>query len=223
MSLKNTDIAVKNWEEKDYQLVEVQEWFEYKGNDREHAGWKYVIVLPRLRYEKVAVKVPNPNGEVPLISSEKLAELQTALSQAKTLNKEQVQQVIAQFITRPEQSQLSLVSENIRKHFGFEHLHEIEQSLENEQDEQHQEWASKTLNTLQQRSLTAKQASLKLQQIGRGLSLQQCMQIERDLQDVWFEHGDIVEGVRALIVDKDKQPKWQQSSPVLEKILAELG
>ena len=157
------------------------------------------------------------------VPSEKLAELQTALSQAKTLNKEQVQQVIAQFITRPEQSQLSLVSENIRKHFGFEHLHEIEQSLENEQDEQHQEWASKTLNTLQQRSLTAKQASLKLQQIGRGLSLQQCMQIERDLQDLWFEHGDIVEGVRALIVDKDKQPKWQQSSPVLEKILAELG
>ncbi|HEN6098038.1 MULTISPECIES: hypothetical protein [Streptococcus] len=86
MSLKNTDIAVKNWEEKDYQLVEVQEWFEYKGNDREHAGWKYVIVLPRLRYEKVAVKVPNPNGEVPFISSEKLAELGSATVTFTNLN-----------------------------------------------------------------------------------------------------------------------------------------
>lgn len=86
MSLKNTDIAVKNWEEKDYQLVEVQEWFEYKGNEREHAGWKYVIVLPRLRYEKVAVKVPNPNGEVPFISSEKLAELGSATVTFTNLN-----------------------------------------------------------------------------------------------------------------------------------------
>lgn len=157
------------------------------------------------------------------VPSEKLAELQTVLSQRNPLNKEQIQQAIAQFITHPEQSQLSLVSENIRKHFGFESLEEIENSLENEKDEKYQEWASKILATLQQRSLTAKQASLKLQHIGRGLSLQQCMQIERDLQDIWFEHGDIVEGVRALIVDKDKQPKWQQSSPVLDKILAELG
>jgi hypothetical protein len=43
------------------------------------------------------------------------------------------------------------------------------------------------------------------------------------LQDIWFEHGDILEGVRALIIDKDKQPKWQKSNPALEKILAELG
>ncbi|MDT2750417.1 hypothetical protein P7H30_12025, partial [Streptococcus parauberis] len=71
---------------KDYQLVEVQEWFEYKGNEREHAGWKYVIVLPRLRYEKVAVKVPNPNGEVPFISSEKLAELGSATVTFTNLN-----------------------------------------------------------------------------------------------------------------------------------------
>jgi hypothetical protein len=25
----------------------------------------------------------------------------------------------------------------------------------------------------------------------------------------WFEKGNIMEGVRALIVDKDKQPRWQ--------------
>ena len=113
--------------------------------------------------------------------------------------------------------------DNIRKHFGFENLDEIEQSLANESDQQHQAWATQVLNTLQQRSLLAKQTSLRLQYLGRGLSLQQCMQLERDLQDIWFEHGDILEGVRALIIDKDKQPKWQKSNPILEKILAELG
>lgn len=68
------EILVKNWEEKDYQLVEIQDWYELNNNERIHLGWKYTVVLPRLRYEKVAVKVPNPDGEVPIISKEKLAE-----------------------------------------------------------------------------------------------------------------------------------------------------
>ena len=74
MSIKTTEISVKNWEEKDYQLVEIQDWYELNNNERVHLGWKYMVVLPRLRYEKVAVKVPNPDGEVPIISKEKLAE-----------------------------------------------------------------------------------------------------------------------------------------------------
>lgn len=157
------------------------------------------------------------------VPSEQFEALQQTLVQAEHLTKESIGQMIAKFITHPTQSELSLLAENIRKHFGFESLAEIENSLENETDTEYQAWASKVLNTLQQRSLIAKQASLKLQHLGRSLSLQQCMQIERDLQDIWFEHGDIVEGVRALIVDKDKQPKWQQSNPTLDKILAELG
>ncbi|MEL1747318.1 enoyl-CoA hydratase/isomerase family protein, partial [Acinetobacter baumannii] len=103
------------------------------------------------------------------------------------------------------------------------HLDEIEQSLENEQDESLKTWASKMLSILQQRSFIAKQTSLKLQHLGRGLSLPQCMQLERDLQDIWFEHGDFIEGVRALIVDKDKQPQWQERNSKFEPILEKLS
>ena len=68
----------------------------------------------------------------------------------------------------------------------------------------------------------AKQTSLKLQQVGQNLSLEKCMQLERDLQDIWFEQGDFIEGVRALIIDKDKNPQWQTDNSKFEQVLEKL-
>nr|WP_257224331.1 MULTISPECIES: enoyl-CoA hydratase/isomerase family protein [unclassified Acinetobacter] len=157
------------------------------------------------------------------VPSEQLVQLEEDLRNSKHLSKENIEQLIAKYITRPAESELSQNADLIRKHFGFESIDAIENSLENEQHNDAQAWALKIRNTLEQRSPIAKRISLQLQHLGRGLSLKQCMQIERHLQDVWFQHGDIVEGVRALIVDKDKQPKWQQSSPTLDKIMEEIS
>ena len=156
------------------------------------------------------------------VPSEQFSALQDELCNTAQLTQHDIQQIISKYITRPVESELSLLSDRIRQHFGFENIQEIEQSLANEPDENAQAWASKILATLQQRSMVAKKTSLKMQHLGRSRSLQQCMQIERDLQDIWFEYGDFIEGVRALIVDKDKQPKWQVDNPTLDKILAEL-
>lgn len=38
MSIKTNEVVVKNWEEKDYQLVEVQDWYELNNNERVHLG-----------------------------------------------------------------------------------------------------------------------------------------------------------------------------------------
>lgn len=156
------------------------------------------------------------------VPSEQFATLKEALLNAEKLDKASIEHIVFRFITSPVESELRQLSATISKHFAFQSVEEIEQSLANEQDEQHQAWANKILAILQQRSPVATQTSLKLQYAGRGLSLQQCMQLERDVQDIWFEHGDFIEGVRALIIDKDKQPKWQQHNPTLEQILAKL-
>lgn len=65
MALKTTDLLVKNWEEKEYQITQVKEWTDFN-NDKAHLGWQYEAVLPRLRFEKVFIKVP---GETPLFTN----------------------------------------------------------------------------------------------------------------------------------------------------------
>lgn len=110
----------------------------------------------------------------------------------------------------------------ISQHFGHPNLDEIEQSLAHASSATDQEWANKMLVILQQRPVMAKQTSLKLQQAGQNLSLEKCMQLERDLQDVWLEQGDFIEGVRALIIDKDKNPQWQTDNSKFEKMLEKL-
>src|SRR5690606_22853901 len=85
-----------------------------------------------------------------------------------------------------------------------------------------QAWADKILAILRQRPVMAKKTSLKLQQVGQNLSLEKCMQLERDLQDVWLEQGDFIEGVRALIIDKDKNPQWRSENAEFEKTLQKL-
>ena len=156
------------------------------------------------------------------VPGERLDELLSAIAAAPDLRKGQIEQLISRFITAPEASQLRALSDLIHRHFSHQSIEEIEGSLAHEADPAHQAWATRTLSILQQRSLVAKQSSLKLQQAGRGLALEQCMQLERDLQDIWFEHGDLMEGVRALLIDKDKQPKWQSGNAKLASIIDNL-
>ncbi|MCY1303776.1 Enoyl-CoA hydratase/isomerase [compost metagenome] len=50
--------------------------------------------------------------------------------------------------------------------------------------------------------------TLELLRIGRDLPLDACFALEFHLASQWFANGDFLEGVRALIIDKDKSPRW---------------
>ncbi|MFB1011283.1 MAG: enoyl-CoA hydratase/isomerase family protein, partial [Thiopseudomonas sp.] len=95
---------------------------------------------------------------------------------------------------------------------AFDRVPDILQSLAGEQDPSLTGWAQATIDTLRSRSPLAMAATLQLLRHGRGLSLQQCFAMELQLVARWFQQGDFIEGVRALIVDKDKNPRWKYGS-----------
>ena len=78
------------------------------------------------------------------------------------------------------------------------------------------EWAVTTANLMQTRSPLAMAVTLQMLRRGRRLPLEQCFALELHLDRQWFERGDLIEGVRALIIDKDKTPRW--NPPTLNRL-----
>ena len=114
------------------------------------------------------------------------------------------------------QASFKTLAPAIEEHFGHADIPAIRASLAAEQRPEYRDWAVETLKTLDSRSPLAVSVTLELLRRGRKLSLAECFALELHLDRQWFEHGDIIEGVRALIVDKDRNPRW--NPPTLAEV-----
>jgi enoyl-CoA hydratase/carnithine racemase len=105
-------------------------------------------------------------------------------------------------------SELKALSAAIDLHFAFDSIEGICNSLKSEERYGFQDWAEETLELINSRSPLALCVTLELLRRGRTLPLADCFRLEQHLSGQWFEKGDLMEGVRALLIDKDKKPQW---------------
>jgi hypothetical protein len=74
------------------------------------------------------------------------------------------------------------------------------------------EFARRTLATMRRRSPLMMCVTHELLARGARLGLADCLRMERTLVRRAFEGREVLEGVRALAVDKDNAPRWEPAT-----------
>lgn len=73
-------------------------------------------------------------------------------------------------------------------------------------------WFSRAQNSLKHGSALSASLAYQQLQFGRSLSLADCFRMELNLSVKSGQFGEFVEGVRALLIDKDNSPQWHFDS-----------
>jgi enoyl-CoA hydratase/carnithine racemase len=82
-------------------------------------------------------------------------------------------------------------------------------SLENATNGAEREWAAHTAAELRERSPLSIDMSLELIDRAKTSTMAETLRRDLGLTRATFDHGDVMEGIRARIVDKDNQPVWK--------------
>lgn len=107
----------------------------------------------------------------------------------------------------PGESRLEAIQEKIDRGFGGETLRDILVDLENDGTD----FAADALKSLSRNSPLSMACTVELLHRLRGpsLSIAKALDLEYRFTYRAMEHGDLLEGIRAAIIDKDRNPQWQ--------------
>src|SRR5450755_163347 len=108
---------------------------------------------------------------------------------------------------------LSVLRPAIDLHFSQGTVSDILASLDAESRTEYLDWAQQTAKLIRNRSPTMLSVTLRQLQRGKTLELADCFRMELGMVEQCFEQGDFVEGVRALLIDKDNSPRWTPTRP----------
>jgi enoyl-CoA hydratase/carnithine racemase len=153
-----------------------------------------------------------------VVPSAKLPALREALTVAKPgVTSSEVDKIIAGFASGEHVGPVAAMRASIDRWFAHDRMEDIFAALQHDQSE----FAQSTLRTLKEKSPRGMVVTLKLLRLARNASsLEQCLVREYRAALEVFRSDDFREGVRAAVIDKDRNPKW--SPPSVEDVTAEM-
>ena len=104
----------------------------------------------------------------------------------------------------PSSSTLAAERSTIDRHFAHDDVQSIASSLSSDESP----FAQKTLDTMNKRSPLMMCVTLSQLHRGTAMSVAQCLRMERTMVRRSFENGEVLEGIRSVVIDKDNSPKW---------------
>jgi len=111
-------------------------------------------------------------------------------------------------VPTPDTSPLADTRAFIDRHFALPDVAQILASLEAVSGCEEAEWAEQIVGVLRERSPLSMAVSLEVVTRAEG-AMADCLRRDLDLTRTTFAHGDVVEGIRARIIDKDNAPRWR--------------
>jgi enoyl-CoA hydratase len=153
-----------------------------------------------------------------VVPSGKLAALRETLINLRAgVNSADVKATIDAFATGETSGPVAARKPQIDGWFAFDRMQDIVAALTHDGSE----LALSTLKTLGEKSPRGMAVALKLLRLARrSASLEQCLVREYRAALEVFRSDDFREGVRAAVIDKDRNPKW--SPPAIEDVTREM-
>lgn len=131
------------------------------------------------------------------------------------LTREGVDEALASTVSRADLVEQMSEPDDGKEAFALDTLEAIVRRLERWGNREAQE----TLLTLREKSPTSLRIAHGQIELGRRLDFDDCMKLEYRIVSRILHGHDFYEGIRAQIIDKDREPRWQP--PSLDEVSAE--
>jgi enoyl-CoA hydratase len=153
-----------------------------------------------------------------VVPSAKLGALRDVLTKIRPgTTSAEIKSLIGGFSTGEKSGPVAAIQPKIDAWFAHDRMQDIVAALQRDGSE----LAQATLKTLNEKSPRGMVVTLKLLRLARGASsLEQCLVREYRAALEVFRSDDFREGVRAAVIDKDRNPKWLP--PRIEDVTAEM-
>lgn len=145
-----------------------------------------------------------------IVPHEKLDDVINHLAEAELNHSafQQTSEILQQFSMTPELPSLAEHRNTVAKCFNAKTVEEILFAL----NQQNSPWCQDVAKIISTKSPTSLKIILEQLHRGANLDFASCMQMEYGLVKHFLAGHDLYEGIRAVLVDKDQNPKWNPAN-----------